>query len=60
MKALKLQRIISYFGYILLSVVFVFCSSNDHKAKETVNLKNYKGCIIVGKQYDWHSKQTGW
>lgn len=44
---------------ICLLIVFYGCSLNDHKAKESVNLKNYRGAIIIGKQFDWSSEQNG-
>jgi hypothetical protein len=43
---------------IVLALLFVGCSFK-HEAKKEVNLKEYKGAVLCGRQFDWDSAQSG-
>jgi PBP1b-binding outer membrane lipoprotein LpoB len=43
---------------IVLALLFVGCSF-QHDPKESVNLKEYKGAVLCGRQHDWNSTTIG-
>lgn len=60
MKKFKISTLIVIFLFSMYTVVFSGCYQlSEHKANESADLNNYKGCRIIGRQFDWDSEQIG-
>lgn len=61
MKNFKLDKVkIALVCCMLFSFIFFsFFFNQKHKAKESFNVSDYRGAIILGRQFDYDSKQAG-